>query len=1600
MFEFKYYAKIEAALEAPVDPQANTGFNIDELGVDSTARRARMRLLNWVVLALLWFLRIFRPNPKIGRLVIVTRETDVREVLRNPDVFNVPFGREMIQLTGGDNFALGMDGPAHDVQRAIMLAAMHPATDTPRILAETRHLTQTLIAGSGGRIDVMHDLVTRVAMETCSNYFGLDIDEPDAFADRAIAISALIFADPFGNDKIRRLALNGAARVRFLVDRAIRRAHHAPRADTVIDRLVEMQKTNPTLTDGQIRSIIIGMMTGLVPTNSLAAGKMLVELLHRPAARRDAIAHAAAAEEAHKNGDEDTFKTHRSALRDILYEAGRLSPALWPGQWRYAVTDGVIAAGTPRERKVPKDSIVLVATLSALRDRRAFPSPAAFRPGRRPAPELMFGTGTHECVGKYLAIEQITEIFLVLLAQKNIRVTDDPAGWYQTIGPFPRRLDMVFDPASAPAGQNMVTIQLPVRAGVDLAALQQQIARLGNPATADTPIGRALEATGIVHFASLSAIDAGDPPQCAPRILLELNIDGDVDAALAMIADKAEPALRPIIDQVENSAAMSLRDLLKRHTFDLHTYPWGAIGLPFFGTPDSSVGDIARQADLAAFAREALDHYLRGPQGLSSRAMEALTYVRGLISEHRPLHQIERDHALEEAARTQDAALREKGKTFRDFLIRPSRRKLAMSEWDGEGIEKGRAAFLHSWPVLYLSLLLGAVVSVMSATIYCLLAPSMAATFVLAVATAALIVMVCIGLWAGVQTFLRVALARLGLALPYFAVALAAAVIIGSGAAVYCALARWLPELASVPIRAALAVVGSVALPAIVIFALVKVAPLLRRYGPPLFPWIAGLVAVAAIYLAFVYVATLGAVLVAVTGGILSTVLLVILVIGVFFLLLRYHEIRDIPDTRSAPLESVRAIAARENAPGYVHNHITAVTPIKPGWFRKVTLALALWAIGKLVTYWYRPGFVLNMGTIHFARWFRLPGSEKLVFFSNYDGSWESYLEDFVIKAHKGQTAAWSNGLGFPPTRFLVLDGAQDGDRFKRWVRRQQIVTQCWYSRFPGLTTDQIRGNALIHDGLMRATTDVAARAWLDCFGTMPRPDYAMETDEVQSLVFRGFSGLRYTASALVQLPRERNARAAWLRLLSQELTFGEQPAGNGEGGTQTATFVAYSAHGIEKLSGEIGTDGAQSLAAFSSAFCMGMAARSHVLGDVGPSAPQQWLWADTDADQPGAGTPAADAILFVYAAAPEECTASLARHRAALGLDFLHVVNTQPVASDLYAPDTTAPPHEHFGFRDGVSQPVIRGTQRAANADDLIEAGEMILGYRNSAGYVPPSVTVQAAADPGNLLPTDTANFASRFPRFGAPTTADLRDFGRNGTFLAVRQFAQDVTGFETYTREQAARLQRDYRGLDKIVGGPVSPDWVAAKMMGRWRDGVSLMARSHDRESGSTDEPDNDFDFGTDDPQGLQCPLGAHIRRANPRGSLQPGDPMQPTIMKRHRLLRRGRSYETKQDGAPAEKGILFVGICADLERQFEFLQQSWVGSSAFNGLVNEPDPITSVCPAGAERVFTIPTTSGSITLGGLKDFVTVRGGGYFFMPSRSAVQFLGSLNGAAPP
>jgi deferrochelatase/peroxidase EfeB len=215
----------------------------------------------------------------------------------------------------------------------------------------------------------------------------------------------------------------------------------------------------------------------------------------------------------------------------------------------------------------------------------------------------------------------------------------------------------------------------------------------------------------------------------------------------------------------------------------------------------------------------------------------------------------------------------------------------------------------------------------------------------------------------------------------------------------------------------------------------------------------------------------------------------------------------------------------------------------------------------------------------------------------------------------------------------------------------------------------------------------------------------------------------------------------------------------------------------------------------------------------------------------------------------------------------------------------------------------------------------------------------------------------------------------------------------------------------------------------MGRWHDGVPLIDRPFKQAQGDHGEGesppddlarsaldhgqphavskqrtdslarqygrDTDLNFGVDDPQGLFCPFGAHIRRVNPRGSLQPGDDSELTITNRHRIIRRGRSY---QNGA--EKGLLFVALCADLERQYEFVQQTWMNSPGFAGLSNEPDPAISIKRHPASARFTIPTSAGSLTLAGGKNFITVRGGGYFFLPSRSALAYLADLNRRAAP
>ncbi len=163
-----------------------------------------------------------------------------------------------------------------------------------------------------------------------------------------------------------------------------------------------------------------------------------------------------------------------------------------------------------------------------------------------------------------------------------------------------------------------------------------------------------------------------------------------------------------------------------------------------------------------------------------------------------------------------------------------------------------------------------------------------------------------------------------------------------------------------------------------------------------------------------------------------------------------------------------------------VQNHMGSMVLVKPGVLRTALALAGLHALGLVVRVVARDGYLGSMRTIHFAHWALVNNRSRLMFFSNFDGSWESYLDDFIEKAHGGLSLAWGNCVGFPPGRFLVMDGASHGRRFKAWARHSQAVSRFWYSAYPDLTVNQIERQAAISDGLRRATlTPAEAASWI-----------------------------------------------------------------------------------------------------------------------------------------------------------------------------------------------------------------------------------------------------------------------------------------------------------------------------------------------------------------------------------------------------------------------------------------------------------------------------------------------------------------------------------------
>lgn len=341
--------------------------------------------------------------------------------------------------------------------------------------------------------------------------------------------------------------------------------------------------------------------------------------------------------------------------------------------------------------------------------------------------------------------------------------------------------------------------------------------------------------------------------------------------------------------------------------------------------------------------------------------------------------------------------------------------------------------------------------------------------------------------------------------------------------------------------------------------------------------------------------------------------------------------------------------------------------------------------------------------------------------------------------------------------------------------------------------------------------------------------------------------------------------------------------------------------------------------------FLDGMAGRAESLRDDGPSGPEHW--------DPGLGTGVAHVLVSIYGVDEPHLIGAVTRIRdgmAAAGVELVHDQAAQRLDGDI----------EHFGFADGLGQPSIAGVKQSPTHDGYITwfrrrrdfpPGEFLLGHRDLNG-------VQTPGPSGPL--------------------------GENSTYLVYRKLGQDVVAFRHFVKEQAARCR-----LDEAL--------VKAKICGRWADGTPLVLA-----------PDNAFSYAGD-PDGFQCPLGAHIRRTNPRDALGYGTSMSH----RHRMIRRGMPYgerlpdDAADDGA--DRGLLFLCFVGDIERQFEFVQTQWCNDGNVFGLGRDPDVLVGARNGTSKMV--VHDREHPRFLWPLPRLVTTRGGEYLLVPSLRGLRAL---------
>ncbi len=456
----------------------------------------------------------------------------------------------------------------------------------------------------------------------------------------------------------------------------------------------------------------------------------------------------------------------------------------------------------------------------------------------------------------------------------------------------------------------------------------------------------------------------------------------------------------------------------------------------------------------------------------------------------------------------------------------------------------------------------------------------------------------------------------------------------------------------------------------------------------------------------------------------------------------------------------------------------------------------------------------------------------------------------------------------------------------------------------------------------------------------------------------------------------------------------------------EATTNVSFTYNGLKKLGISV-----QTLQSFPDEYIMGMRGRRTILGDDGSSAPEKWdqIWRTQEVH------------IFIGLGGSDEAAIEK-RYNLILDLkkdlDGVALLEghagTSPAYQDtsvLYDKNGLPTPKEHFGFTDGISNPFFRGMTP--------EMGEVIGGGKKSSkdknGYGDPQLE-------STWEPLETGEFilghkdeAKEYPMAPMPPL-----MAKNGSFLIYRKLHENVGKFNEFLEKQS----KDFAGGKEAL---------AAKMAGRWRNGVPLTTNPTDENAALGDKRAKaQFDMATaktpeekkeavdafrninkkfvgfdydKDIDGGSCPVGAHMRRMNPRGSLEFGVEgafeTPSALADRRRILRRGLPYgkdvdPTSNDG---EHGIIFMAIVANIKRQFEFVQQQWMNYGNDFRLANDKDPLLGNHHADQRLSDNRMIIEGDIEtkrpphfLSNIPRFVETRGGEYFFIPSITALRMIG--------